>query len=212
MRKKHALFSAFIGLCAFVGCAGWVRGDTITVHSLSESPGTGVYTYAITLDAAADVNVGDGFVIYDFPDAISYSITGGLLTSQFSEFSTLTSNVLSEPSTVDAAASALAAADSIPFDNPTIPNLSFVYDGPPNPFLGATTAVLTIDTADTGAPTPSMYGSIDHSGPLPSAPYSVSTNAVLVPSVPEPTSLAFLGIGSAGLLARRRKSIRRSGL
>jgi len=206
MRKKRALFGAFIGLCGFVGCAGLVRGDTITVHSLASNSPAGVYTYAITLDAAANVAVGDGFVIYDFPDATSYSITGGLNTTQFSEFTTLISNVLSEPSTVDSAASAVAAADSIPFDSPTIENLSFVYDGPPNPFLGATTATLTLTTTDTGAPTPSMYGSIDHSGPLPSAPYSVSANAVLVPSVPEPTSVALLGLASAGLLARRRKS------
>jgi hypothetical protein len=186
------------------------RADTITLHDLSENTATGVFTYAITLDAAANVQGGDGFVIYDFPGFTSYSITGGLTTTQFNEVTTLTSNVLTSSSAVDANGHVAAVSNSLPFDSSSIPNLNFVYAGPPATFLGATTATLTINTSLRGGLAASVYASVDHSGPGGGIPFSFSSNPVLVPAttVPAPSG-ALAAAGLMGLLALNGKKLAR---
>jgi hypothetical protein len=198
------LFSAAAVL--LLGRFAWA---SITVHDLSENNFTGVYTYTVQLDAAADLKSGDGFVIFDFPGLITYSITGGLTTSQFTLTQTLTSNTLTDSSSVDANGDVAALSNGLTFDSSTIENLSFIYEGPPNPFLGAATATLSVTSSVLGGETTSVYASVDHSGPSQSIPYSFSANPVDVPvSVPEPVS----SLGAAALAAiwamRRPRAVR----
>jgi hypothetical protein len=193
---------------AIVMLLGALRaGATITVHDLSENTSTGVYTYLVTLDGAANVQAGDGFVIYDFPGLLTNAISGGLSTSQFTLTQTLTSNVLNKASSVDAVADVTAVANGITFDSAAIDNLNFSYVGPPTSFLGATTATLTLTSSLHGADTASVDGSVDNSGPSASFPYAFSSNPVTVPAVPEPATLTLLAMSGVPLMARRHKRI-----
>jgi len=172
---------------------------------------TGVFTYSVQLDNAADLKPGDGFVIYDFPDLVSSSLTasvGSLTGSQFSLTQTLTSNVLTDSSDVDSNGFVAALADGLAFDNPGTENLSFVYEGPPNPFVGSATSTLTLTSSITGSDTTSVYGSVDHSGPSQSIPFSFSANSVTVP-VPEPVSSLGLAVVGGVVAMRRRRSVAR---
>jgi hypothetical protein len=182
-------------------------GATISVHDVSENTSTGVYTYLVTLDGAANVQTNDGFVIYDFPGLSVASISGGLSTTQFSVIQQLTSNSLTKSASVNTIAGATAAANGIAFDSGAIDNLSFEYIGPPVPLLGATTATLTLTSSVHGADTTSVYGSVDHSGPSSLVPYSFASNPVIVPTVavPEPATLTLLAACGVPLMARRRK-------
>jgi hypothetical protein len=187
-------------------CLATSAKATITVTNLSQNTATGVFTYTVQLDAAADVQTNDGFVIYDFPGLESWSISGGVGSPQFTLAQTLTSNVLTDAASVDANGDTAALANDLPFDNATVPNLSFSYMGPPVPFDGAATATLTLTSSVLGGDDSSVYASVDHSGPNANIPYSFSSNPVSVPiSVPEPSSSVLFGVVAlAGLCVGRR--------
>jgi len=210
----NKLSLAALGVGVLLGAARLSVADTITVHDLSQNTSTGVFTYTVQLDNAADLHAGDGFVIYDFPGLISSTltpVTGTLNGSQFSLTQTLTSNVLNQATSVDANGFVAALSNSIAFDNPGVPNLSFVYNGPPVPFLGADTATLTLTSSVLGGTANSVYGSVDHSGPSSAVPFSFSANPVLVPgaTVPLPTSWlgggVLFGLIGAGRVRRARR-------
>ncbi len=152
--QKRISRSGYAKLALFAGTAlafiARPAPASIIVHDLSQNPGTGVYTYSITLDSSANVETGDGFVIEDFPGLTGFSITGGLSSAQFNETSSLLSNSINQSASVDAAANLARTADSLGPDSPTVPNLSFSYAGLPVPFIGAATAILTLDSSDTG--------------------------------------------------------------
>jgi hypothetical protein len=182
MLRRKLAFIAALALGGLIRSTP-VLADTITVHDLSENTATGVFTYTIQLDAAADVATNDGFVIYDFPGLTSWSISGvSLNSSQFTLNSTPVSNTLNQPASVDAFGNVAAISDHLAFDNPSVPNLSFDYQGPPVLFLGATTAILTLTSSITGGSADSVYASIDHSGSSAGTPFSFASNAVLVPA------------------------------
>jgi len=210
--KKSAMIAAAAASALLVG--RMASADTITLHDLSENISTGVFTYTVQLDSAANVAHTDGFVLYDFPDLTSWSIAGGFTdgsaspTGEFTLSQTLTSNVLDQSSSVDANGFVAALSNSIAFDNPSVPNLSFSYNGPPTPFLGATTAILTLTSGLVGGVIGnSVYASVDHSGPTTSTPYSFSANPILVPTLatPVPVPSALLGgLALFGLVGVRR--------
>lgn len=212
--------SALVGLIAVVLALGarFALADTITVHDLSQNTSTGVFTYSIQLDSSANIHSNDGFVIYDFPGLTSWSITGAALSSpQFTLTSTLTSNTLTESSFVDLFGSTAAVSNGLAFDDPSVPNLSFGYVGPPVPFLGATTATLTLTSSLLGGIADSVYASVDHSGSSSLFPYSFAANAIVVPGsviavsggTPLPKSLlggaALFGLIGLGRMMKSRK-------
>jgi len=200
-KTKLSIIAAVAGV-ALALRASTGMADTITVHDLTENTSTETFTYAVQLDAAADVHGGDGFVIYDFPALASWSITGGLSSSQFTLVQTLTSNVLTTPSSVDANGQVAALSNGLSFDNPAVDNLSFVYNGPPTPFLGATLATLTLTSNGTGLHgiADTVYASVDHSGSSAAHPFSYSANPVEVPGPGNVTPLPAASIGGAGLM------------
>src|SRR5580658_7074089 len=76
LRKRHAI-GAFTGIVgAVLLSSGVSQAKTITVQNLSQSPSTGVYTYAVTFDSEAFVQPGDGFAIYGFPGLTSWTLVG----------------------------------------------------------------------------------------------------------------------------------------
>jgi hypothetical protein len=188
---------------------------SIIVHDLSQNPSTGVYTYSITLDSSANLETNDGFVIEDFPGLTGFTITGGLTSAQFNESSSFLSNSINQSASVDAAANLARTADSLGPDNPTVPNLSFSYAGPPVPFIGAATAILTLDSSITGGTsTLSVVAALDHSGaslPGVGPTFALTENAISVPQpVPEPSPTAAILLGLAGFLVSQGRRISRS--
>lgn len=171
---KFGLAALAVGM--FLSGARLAKADTISLHDLSQNVVTGVYTYTVTLDSAANVQSNDGFVIYDFPQLVSWTLTGGLTTSQFTLTQQLTGNSLNDASDLNALDAVLS------HDNPSVENLSFGYAGPPVPFLGATTAVLTITSSLLGTDTPTgFYASVDHSG-INGSPFGNAEGPVTVPA------------------------------
>lgn len=203
------------------------QAKTITVQNLSQDTATGVYTYAITFDSEAYVTSGDGFVLYDFPGLTSWSLSGsggsgslnssGTLSSSTGPLKltgSLTGDSLSDGSADTIAntdASIIAADNGLIFDDPTVENLSFVWQGPPAIYTGSATAVLTLDTSITNGDTDSVYASVDRSGTTPGTSYGTAEGTVFVPAsgaIPEPSSgLLFLGGMTALGLRRRKKAV-----
>ena len=184
--RKSFLFAS-LASGAILGISTLACADTITVHDISHNSATGVYVYSVQFDQAADVHTNDGFVIYDFNDLVSWQLTGDLTTADFALNQTLTSNTLDQASSVDINGAVAAFTNGLSFDNPSVPNLSFDYDGP-SPFLGASMGTLTIVTSDLGNSTTSVVATVDDSGPLPSIPYSFADNAITVPGLGAPNS------------------------
>jgi hypothetical protein len=206
MLRHHRLFASLgLGVLLLAARAGFA--DTITVHDLTANTATGVFTYAVQLDAAANVQKGDGFVIYDFPGLVSATLSGGLSMSQFTMTSSLTSNGLSQVNSVNANADVAAISNGLPFDNATIPNLTFRYSSS-TPFLGATMATLTLTSSIHGGITDSVFASEDHSGPNTNIPFSYSANAIEVPATSAPAPSASVGgavlIGLLGLTKAKK--------
>ena len=172
--------------------------DTITVTDLSQDPATGVFQYTVSISSSAVVDSGDGFVIYDFPDYESSTLD----VNDFSApVETLTGNDINAtpgplvPNALDAGLVTVLGLT----DNPTIDNLSFVYDGPTIPTGNATTGILTIQSSLAGSGAmvgTSGVASKDSGGPKSqeyyfgyvSVPMS-STNAVTSSAVPFPSTV-----------------------
>ena len=175
---------------------------SIVVHDLTQDPTTGVYTYSISLDASANVELGDGFVIEDFPGLTSFTITGGLTTSEFTETSSLLSNSINQSASVDAAANLARTADSLGPDNPTVPNLSFSYDSSVTGGISVLSVVAALDHSGAVLPGPPI-------AEIPSA--ALTENAISVPQpVPEPSPVAAALLGLAGFLVSQGRRISRT--
>jgi hypothetical protein len=179
-RLFKSLTKAALAFAMVLSGSRLAKADTISIHDLSVNTVTGVYTYTIQLDTAAVVNTNDGFAIYDFIGLTSWSITGGLSTSQFTLSQTGSSNTLNDAAAVDALAGVAALTNGVPPSDLLVNNLSFAYVGPPATFSGAATATLTIDTLLHGPAFTSVYASVDHSGTN-GAPFGNAEGPVSVP-------------------------------
>jgi hypothetical protein len=206
IRKASKFGLAMLAICMFLGGARIAKADTISVHDLSHNTATGVYTYTIQLDSHTDMRSNDGFVIYNFLGLTSWSLTGGLSTSQFTLHQTSSSNTLNDTAAVDAFAGLAALTNSIPAGNLLIDNLSFSFNGP-TAITGSGTAVLTLTSSLTNASALGVYASVDHSGISNQSPFGNAEGPVTVPALGSgaPLPRSFWG-GSLmfGLLAASR--------
>src|ERR1700722_12344160 len=205
LKKRHA-----IGLC--VGVASVISmasrpasASTITVQNLSQDTATGTYQYAILFDSDAYVKPGDGFVIYGFPGLTTWSLSGTGVSGSLASSGTFAasngpialtesapSNGLTDGNAeaiADAHANNIAADNGLTLD-PTVENLSFVWQGSPAVYTGNATATLTLDTSVTKGDTASVYASVDRSGTIPGTTYGTAEGTVFVPglgaAMPEP--------------------------
>ncbi len=189
--KKLSFGLAALAIGLFLSSARLAKADTISVHDLSHNVATGVYTYTIQFDSNTDMRSNDGFVIYNFKDLTSWTLSGGVSTAQFTLSQTASSNTLNDSAAVDAFAGVAALTNGIPNSDLSINNLSFSYVGPPTDFTGAATAVLTLNTTLLNASTLGVYASVDHSGISQQSPFGNAEGPVTVPgsaSVPLPHS------------------------
>jgi hypothetical protein len=182
---------------------------TFSIANVSADSATGEYQYSVSFvpSSAGTVNPGQGFVIYDFPNLVTsgpddWSLTGitGFGTSNLNLSQQLTGNAIS--SSLDV----LFSIDGHT-DNPSIENLSFAYNGGSGfsePGAGAT-GTLTLWTTDLNAGLNTTGGSGAQDTEV--GNQNVINN-ITTPYVPEPTTLAIMGLTSAALLGRRaRKTI-----
>jgi hypothetical protein len=202
MRQGIKFSLAALALALFCG-AKVGHADTISVHDISQDTVNGIFTYSINLDAAADVHSGDGFVIYDFAGLTSFTLTG-LNNNNFTLTQMLTSNNLTDSSTVDSAGFVAALSNSIPFDSSTLENLSFAYTGA-TPLTGSQIGTLTLHTDILGGTTTGVYAAIDHSGISIENPFGIAEGPILVPIAgvlpPPSTGVPEISVGGLASLA-----------
>jgi len=220
----------FLGVClvvlVVVACTAYIGfANTITVENLSQDTTTGVYTYAITFDSEAHVDPGDGFTVYNFNGLTSWSLTGsggsgslnssGMGTTSTGPISlteSVTGSTLSDgnANTIANADAGIVATDNGLSFSTTVPDLTFSYGGPPVPYTGSASAVLTLTSSDISGDSTGVYASVDRSGSNPGTTYGTAEGTVFVPAIgaamPEPTAglLALASVGGLMLVRRRR--------
>ena len=183
---RYRITAALLTLIALLGTPLSAHAGLIPVQvSVTPEGGNFQYTYAIVLPTGSVLQTGDYFTIYNFDGMVpGTALASGSLTSPNWNFST--SNVGPTPPGV------------IPSDNPSIPNISWTYTGPPvqgsQSGIGNFSAVSIYPyttqswfTAITGT----VYGVADANVtptqvPVPTAP---------PPGVPEPATLALAALG-----------------
>jgi PEP-CTERM motif len=148
--------------------------------SVTPESGNSRWTYAIVLPTDAQLRHGDYFTIYDFSGYLPGS------NSQPADWSFSTSNVGPVP------------AGLLPTDNPTLPNLTWRYNGPDissgQTGLGNFWAVSPYST-----PTDAFFTASTHRTSDGRLENNITSTTVpvptAVPSVPEPATLALAGLG-----------------
>jgi hypothetical protein len=234
LASQRCIVSVLAG-CAFLLGAAILQGDTVTVENVSQNVAAGTYTYAVDFDSQTDLLPGCGFVVYGFAGLTSWTLSGsgpsGALNSSgtaststgpFKMVESANQNALSDGNArifADANAKMIAADNGITLD-PSIDDLSFVWDGPPDVYTGSAQAFLTVKTTLTDGDTSGVYASIDRSGTAPGLSYSSAEGLVFVPlegagaatPVPLPSvllsGLVMVGILVVGMAFKRVKSHR----
>jgi len=218
---RHLLGVCFV-IALVVVCTAYIGlANTITVENLSQNTATGVYTYAITFDTEAYVTPGDGFTIYNFGGLTSWSLSGtgssGSLDSTSSSGPIRLVQQDTGSALTDGNGASIANADGaiVATDNGLtfpagVPDLSFIWQGPPTIYTGSATATLTLDSSILNGDSTSVYASVDRSGSNPGTTYGTAEGTVFVPAigsaVPEPASGMLLLGGLCALALRRRKA------
>lgn len=187
--------SVGIGLLA----AGTAHAAIVPTLAAGSPSGAGPYTwtYEAILHPDTRVENGDFFTIYDFAGFIGGSNT------QPAGWSFASSNVTAPPAGV------------VPFDNPTLPNLTWTRTGgtitPPNNLtavslgnFSANSQFNLIGTADFVSRTTKIGGHVDGTKVGAIGEIEVPSN------VPEPATMALLGLGAAPLIGRLRRRSRKA--
>jgi PEP-CTERM motif len=186
---------AAIGLLAFQTATA-TAGLLPTGWSVTPEAGNFRWAYAIVMPTDSQLKTGDYFTIYDFAGYLE-----GTSLSPSADWGLTVQNVGPTPPNV------------LPNDDPNIPNLSWVYNGPTIDVgqigLGNFMATSMYETA-----TESHFTARTHRASDGKIDTNITTTDVPVPDgggggVPEPTTLALaaLGLPLLGLARLRRKTV-----
>jgi len=146
------------------------------------------WTYAVVVTTDVQVNPGDYFTIYDFGGLVGGPLgSGGGPDSIATPLGWTFQTAMTTPS----------PSGTNPADDPSIPNLKFVYDGPP--IAGQQGLGNFMANSVNGDSVNSDFTSITHRQVDGRAEANITTTDVPVPGsvrdTPEPATLAMFGIG-----------------
>ncbi len=179
--KAIALFTAVFGLMSIseVADAGILP---IKVTVTPDGPNFR-YTYGIMLTSDSKLTPGDYFTIYDF---YGY-IPGSISSDGLHPFTYSVSNVGTTP------------LGTVPFDDPNVPNLTFIYNGSTELNgqigLGNFWALSPYNLTTEGAFTARSHRQVDSKVDSNITDTLVPSPDVPPPQVPEPATLTMLGLG-----------------